>query len=196
MISPGVAGNTSGTNPCVHHTSAVAAAALAIYGRAKVPAAAIPKELRSTDRRLRFLIPVFLPYPLGASKRAPLSRASINRRLAVSTRNALSQNERLRLRNRVFREDLLGPLERLVDCLFRRHPVVHDVDHGDTEDVLGIDIGHSRVERLVKRKGRTDQGLFGVGRAMRVLLKPKWVALGDFGQRQRPSAEPALQILV
>ena len=52
-----------------------------------------------------------------------------------------------------------------------RHPVGHDVEHGDAEDMLGTDLGHGRVERLVKRKRRTDQRLLGVSRAMRVLME-------------------------
>src|SRR5579883_2550029 len=38
--------------PCAHHTVAVVAAALAICGRAKAPAAASASEPRSTDRRV------------------------------------------------------------------------------------------------------------------------------------------------
>ena len=40
------------------------------------------------------------------------------------------------LLDRVFLEDRLDPLERLVDRLFRGHPVVHYVEHGDAEDML------------------------------------------------------------
>src|SRR5438093_4523968 len=54
-----MATSSSETKPCAHHTSAVVAAALAMKGRAKVPAAAAARELRSTDRRLRF--PMSLP---------------------------------------------------------------------------------------------------------------------------------------
>src|SRR5207244_2190190 len=69
--------------PCVHHTSAVVAAALAIYGRAKGPAAASPRELRSTERLVRFIMPVFLLPIAPRSKRAGadyLLRSSIERR--------------------------------------------------------------------------------------------------------------------
>src|SRR5258708_27466638 len=44
--------SSSGTKPWVHHTLAVVAAALAMKGRARVPAAANPKDPRSTERRL------------------------------------------------------------------------------------------------------------------------------------------------
>src|SRR3974377_100846 len=47
--------------PCVHQTPAGGAAALAVKGRAKDPAAATARELRSTDRRLRFPMSVLLP---------------------------------------------------------------------------------------------------------------------------------------
>jgi protein gp37 len=40
------------------------------------------------------------------------------------------------LLDRVFLEDRLDPLEGLVDRLFRGHPVVHYVEHGDAEDML------------------------------------------------------------
>ena len=44
--------SSSGTKPCTHYTSAVVPAAFAMYGRAKVPAAARPTELRAL-RHLR-----------------------------------------------------------------------------------------------------------------------------------------------
>src|SRR5215472_7455742 len=61
------AASSSGTKPCVHHTSAVFAAALAIKGRASVPPAAKPRELRSTERRLRF--PMSVSFPVLAPRR-------------------------------------------------------------------------------------------------------------------------------
>src|SRR5215469_2353564 len=63
------AASSSGTKPCVHHTSAVFGAALAIKGRASVPPAAKPRELRSTERRLRFAMSVSFPVlaPRGTS---------------------------------------------------------------------------------------------------------------------------------
>ena len=44
--------------PWVHHTVAVVAAALAIWGRANDPAAPKAREARSSDRRVRMAIPV------------------------------------------------------------------------------------------------------------------------------------------
>src|SRR6516165_11192131 len=61
------AASSSGTKPCVHHTSAVFATAAAIKGRASVPLAAKPRELRSTERRLRFPMSVSFPV-LGATR--------------------------------------------------------------------------------------------------------------------------------
>jgi hypothetical protein len=47
--------------PWTHHISAVVAAALAMYGRARAPAAAAARELRSTERLVKIVMPVFLP---------------------------------------------------------------------------------------------------------------------------------------
>ena len=54
--------SSSGTNPCCHHTVAVLAAALAMKGRAKAPAAANPNDARSTERLLSLFMAV-LPCP-------------------------------------------------------------------------------------------------------------------------------------
>src|SRR5215471_3384771 len=48
--------SSSCAKPCAHHTVAVVAAAFATNGRANVAPAASPIELRSTDRRLTFLM--------------------------------------------------------------------------------------------------------------------------------------------
>src|SRR5215469_3304261 len=45
------------------------------------------------------------------------------------------------LRDRVFREDLLDPLERLFRGCLRRHPFLHDVDPANGPDVLVLDLG-------------------------------------------------------
>src|SRR5215831_13356174 len=54
--------SSSGTKPWVHHTLAVMAAALAMKGRAKVPAAASPSEVRSTERLLSLRMPSSLAF--------------------------------------------------------------------------------------------------------------------------------------
>jgi hypothetical protein len=97
--------------------------------------------------------------------------------------------------DRVFREDRLGPFEGLVDRRFRRHPVLHYIEFGDAEDVLRIDLGDRRVVGLVDRQGRTEERLLSVDGAMRVLLEPERVALGDLWYRDRKTAKPAFQIL-
>jgi hypothetical protein len=51
--------SSSSAKPWVHHTVAVVATALTIWGFANVPAAASAKEPRSTDRRLKVLAPSF-----------------------------------------------------------------------------------------------------------------------------------------
>src|SRR5215469_14626366 len=53
------------------------------------------------------------------------------------------------LHDRVFGEDLLGSLERLVDCRLRRHPVGHDIYHRQGEHMFGADPRHCGVEHLV-----------------------------------------------
>src|SRR6516162_6134802 len=99
-------------NPCVHHTSAVVAAPLAINGRATVPAAARPKEPRSTERRVSIAI-------------------SFSARAARPARG---------LRDRIFREDLLDPLERLLRRRLRRHAIL-DIDPTGAPNMLVLDLG-------------------------------------------------------
>src|ERR1700722_15311196 len=55
------AASSSGTKPWVHHTVAVLAAALAMKGRASVPAAATASELRRTDRLVMIAMPISFP---------------------------------------------------------------------------------------------------------------------------------------
>jgi hypothetical protein len=50
------------------------------------------------------------------------------------------RGERSGLRDRVFCENFLGSLEGLVDRRFRCHPVLHSVEFGDAEHMLGIDL--------------------------------------------------------
>src|SRR5438132_10321316 len=107
-----IATSSSGTKPCVHHTSAVVAAALAIWGRASAPAAATATELRRIERRLSV---VMLPS-------------------VVSTHC-----------DRIFREDLLDPLEGLVRGGLRCHATSHDVDPADRPDMLVLDLRVGRI---------------------------------------------------
>src|SRR5579875_1168980 len=64
------AASSSGTKPCVHHTVAVLAAALAIWGRARVPAATNPNDPRSTER----LLTTPIPFPPVSAPRDPFAR--------------------------------------------------------------------------------------------------------------------------
>src|SRR4029453_2900212 len=52
----------------------------------------------------------------------------------------------------VFCENRLGPLERLVDRLGRRHAVIDDIEHRHTPHMLGIDFRNGRVEDEKKRQ--------------------------------------------
>src|SRR6266849_9054111 len=101
--------SSSWAKPCAHHTSAVVAAALAIWGRAKVPAATRPRELCNSERRVNLVISVSFPVgaaslcrpvPLAVSRRAAPRSGPPNRRAASA------------LCDRVFGEDLLDPLDR------------------------------------------------------------------------------------
>ena len=55
------------------------------------------------------------------------------------------------LRDRVFREDLLDPLEGLLGRRLWRHTLFHDVDPADAPHVLVLDLG---IGRVVHPKGR------------------------------------------
>src|SRR5262252_3891920 len=69
-------------------------------------------------------------------------------------------------RDRVFREHLLHPLERLLDRRFRLHALLRHVDHGHAPDLLVTDLGHGGVEDVVVRAGRTEETLLGVALEM------------------------------
>src|SRR6266567_1684944 len=79
----------------------------------------------------------------------------------------------------VFCEDLLGPLERVVDRLLRAHSVVYNLELGDAKQVLAINLGDRRVVSFVNRHQLTEQGQLSIRLAMWVLLEPERVVLGD-----------------
>src|SRR5205814_6621825 len=56
-----IAVSSSGTKPCGHHTSAVIAAALAIYGWASAPTVMRPKESQMSERRVSLAMVVSFP---------------------------------------------------------------------------------------------------------------------------------------
>src|ERR1700730_13292872 len=101
------------------------------------------------------------------------------------------------LPDRIFREDLLDPLERLFRRRLRCHPAGNDVGPGDGPDMLVLDLGIGRVGGPEGRYGRPERallpvrppgGVFGVG--------PPGVVLDDRRHRRQVPAEPRLQILV
>src|SRR5262249_37043541 len=60
--------SSSRTKPWGHHTVTVVAAALAMKGRPRVPAAARPRDPRSTERLLSLLMPILLGSPRAANR--------------------------------------------------------------------------------------------------------------------------------
>src|SRR6266481_9082423 len=95
------------------------------------------------------------------------------------------------LRDRVFREDLLDPLEGLLGSRLRRHPAGHDIDPARTPGVLVLNLGIGRVEGPKLRRGRAEQALLGVSRPVRVREPPR-VAFDDRRHRRDAAAEPRL----
>src|SRR6202011_3432791 len=67
------AASSSRTKPCVHHTVAVLAAALAMNGRARLPAAASAADPRSSERLLSLLM---MTLPAPSPRRQPGARSS------------------------------------------------------------------------------------------------------------------------
>src|SRR5262249_26860904 len=99
------------------------------------------------------------------------------------------------LRDLVFCEERLDPLEGLVDRLGRRHAVVDDIEHRHAPDMLGINLRNGRVEEVVKWYGRVDQALFGIAWKVRVLgVLPERI-LDEFWHGRQPPAQPRLDEL-
>src|SRR6516162_6330923 len=98
--------------------------------------------------------------------------------------------------DRVLREDLLDPLESLVDRRFRCHPIVYYIVHRDGEHVLGADLRPRRVVHLIGRDRRTVDALLGVGLKRLVLrIEPeRLIVLDDRRHGRQEAAEPGLQI--
>src|SRR5215469_6871246 len=63
------------------------------------------------------------------------------------------------LLDRVFGEDRLAALERLVDRRFRCHPVVYHIVYRDGEHVLRADLCPRRIVHLILRDRRTVDAL-------------------------------------
>src|SRR6266851_8285220 len=149
--------SSSWAKPCAHHISAVVAAALAIWGRAKVPAATRPSELCSSERRVNLVISV--SFRAGAAKTSPGVPVGVS-------------GARLTLLDWVFGEDLLDPLGRLFRRRLRGHPALDDVHPAGHPGVLVLDLGVGRVEDPEIRHGRAEQTLLSVSRPVRVVEPP------------------------
>src|SRR5262249_48683264 len=92
------------------------------------------------------------------------------------------------LRDLVFREERLDPLEGLVDRLGRRHAVVDDIEHRHAPDMLVINLRNGRVEDVIKRYGRVAHALFAIARTVRVRgILPERILDELWHGRQRPA---------
>src|SRR5262245_25297231 len=99
--------------------------------------------------------------------------------------------------DRVFRENLLDPFERLVRGGLRRYPVLHDCDPRAGEDTLVLDISIGRVIDPEIRHGRAEQALLDIKPPVRVLgVAPPRVILHDREHRRQVAAKPRFQQLV
>src|SRR5262249_17927994 len=95
----------------------------------------------------------------------------------------------------VFGEDLVDPLERLVDGRLRLHALLPDRGHRQAPHVLRADLRHRQVEHVVVRHGRAEQALLDVAAQMRVLRVLPERALGERGHDRQPAAQPHLDEL-
>src|SRR5260370_34900380 len=99
------------------------------------------------------------------------------------------------LRDRVFRQDLSDPLERLLRRSLRRHSLSEDVGRGEAPDLLGFDLGIAWVVNGILRDRRAEQALPGVSRQVLILgIEPEGVVLGEFRHCWKPSAQSAFQV--
>src|SRR5262249_20325997 len=79
--------------------------------------------------------------PVRRPRRAPMSRETACAALEWPCGRLL-----LALRNRIFREDLLDPIEGLLGRRLWRHPVLDDFGPGGRPDMLVLDLGIGRIE--------------------------------------------------
>src|SRR5262249_41676929 len=126
--------------------------------------------------------------PLSSPRQA---RHRVSRRIGawpMSIADALFIMHLSALRDLIFREERLDPLEGLVDRLCRRHAVVDDIEHRHTPDMLVINLRNGRVEDVVKRHSRVDHALFGVTLKVRVLgVLPERILDELWHRRQIPA---------
>src|SRR5919108_3171703 len=104
------------------------------------------------------------PLSSPRQERHRVSRRMVGRPTSIA--DALFIMHLSALRDLVFREERLDPLEGLVDRLCRLHAVVDDIEHRHTPDMLVIDLRNGRVEDIVSRHGRVDHALFGIARTV------------------------------
>src|SRR5262249_16842006 len=88
--------------PWGHHTLTVVAAALAMKGRARVPAAVRPMDPRSTERLLSLLIAILLASPRAGNRvaiRVVVFRKNVRRRVPPfqTSETLIRASTRLRL---------------------------------------------------------------------------------------------------
>jgi hypothetical protein len=115
-------------------------------------------------------VDLLLPVDAGSYRGLPRAHGRARQpRSTILARRALRVGEqsepwfRLSLCDRIFGENLLRSLERLVRRSLGRHSVGGDVVPGDLKDMLGINLGGCRAVRLVERYRRPDAGFRDVG---------------------------------
>src|SRR5437764_5611086 len=84
-------------------------------------------------------------------------RHRVSRRIAgrlTSIADALFIMHLSALRDLIFREERLDPLEGLINRLCRLHAVVDDIEHCHAPDMLVISLRNGRVEDIVERHRR------------------------------------------
>src|SRR5438128_12389763 len=108
----------------------------------------------------------------------------------TSTTDALSI---IRLsRDLVLREDLLDPLERLLDRRLRFRPLLRHVDHRYAPHVLGVDFRHGGVDTVEVGGGGPDKAVWDVTQKLRALgFLPDGRFCSD-GHDGRPAPKPRL----
>src|SRR5690348_6531572 len=95
-------------------------------------------------------------------------------------------------RDRVFGENLLDPLERLLGGSLRCHAALDDVHPALAPGVLARDLRVSRVEGPELRHGRAEQALRRVGCSVRI-VEPPMVLLHDRGHARNAATKTGFQ---
>src|SRR6266702_5798251 len=99
------------------------------------------------------------------------------------------------LRDRVFRQDISDPLERLLRRSLRRHSLSNDVGLGEAPDLLGFDLGITWVVNGILRDRRAELALPGVSGHVLILgIELEGVVLVELRHRWKPAAQSAFQV--